>query len=141
MNSKITDLLNPRLNAPGLSAAAAAVYAAAVMIWNAYHNHGVINMPVIITAITAVVFLFTRNVVTPVAKPRDGAGRLLEPMQDLLDQQRSSFGRYDPSSVSENEVRAAAGLTPAPFEQAAAGHLEPEAVTVIGSPASAAPPS
>ncbi len=71
--------LHPATNAPGLMAAAGAVYAAAVMIYNAHYNHGVISTPVIIAAIAAVSSLLTRFVVTPTADPVDGAGRPLVP--------------------------------------------------------------
>jgi len=66
--------LSPTLNPTGLMAAAGAVYAAAVMIWNATHHHGVINPAVIVAAVGAVAALLTRQVVTPVADPRDGNG-------------------------------------------------------------------
>lgn len=69
--------LNPSLNAPGYMAAAGAVYAAAVMIYNAYYHHGVISAPVIVAAIGAVTALLTRQVVTPVADPKDGNGNPL----------------------------------------------------------------
>jgi hypothetical protein len=72
-------LLHPALNPTGLTAAAGAVFAAAVMIYNAYTKHGVINVPVILAAITAVAALLTRQVVTPIADPVDGAGRPLVP--------------------------------------------------------------
>lgn len=66
--------VSPTLNPTGLMAAAGAVYAAAVMIWNATHHHGVINPAVIVAAVGAVAALLTRQVVTPVADPRDGNG-------------------------------------------------------------------
>jgi hypothetical protein len=72
-------LLHPALNAPGYMATAGAVYAAAVMIYNAHYHHGIINVPVIIAAITAVAALLTRQVVTPVADPKDGNGNPLVP--------------------------------------------------------------
>jgi hypothetical protein len=71
--------LNISTNPTGYMAAASAVYAAAVMIYNAYHHHGVIDVPVIIAAATAVASLLTRQIVTPVAAPRDGAGTPLVP--------------------------------------------------------------
>jgi len=66
--------LSPTLNPTGLMAAAGAVYAAAVMIWNATHHHGVIDPAVIVAAAGAVAALLARQVVTPVADPRDGNG-------------------------------------------------------------------
>jgi len=67
-------LVSPTLNPAGLMAAAGTVYAAAVMIYNAMHHHGVIDPAVIVTAVGAVAALLTRQVVTPVADPRDGNG-------------------------------------------------------------------
>ena len=66
--------LSPALNPAGLMAAAGAIYAAAIMIWNTVHNHGVLSAPVIVAAVTAVAALLTRQVVTPTADPRDGNG-------------------------------------------------------------------
>jgi hypothetical protein len=76
-------LLNLKLNPAGYMSAAGAVYAAAVMIYNAVHHHGIINVPVIIAAITAVSALFTRQLVTPTGDPHDGAGRKLVAEEDL----------------------------------------------------------
>jgi hypothetical protein len=70
-------LASPVLNPTGLMATAGAVYAAAVMIWNATHHHGVIDPAVIVAAVGAVAALLTRQVVTPVADPRDGNGDAL----------------------------------------------------------------
>jgi hypothetical protein len=75
----IPDVINIRRNPTGYIAAASAVYAAALMISNAVHHHGVIDTPTIIAAVTAVSALLTRQVVTPVAQPRDGNGNLLVP--------------------------------------------------------------
>jgi hypothetical protein len=69
--------ISPTLNPAGLMATAGAVYAATVMILNAYHGHGVIDPPVIIAAVGAVAALLTRQVVTPVADPKDGNGNPL----------------------------------------------------------------
>ena len=71
--------LSPNLNPTGIGSAAAAVYAAAVMIWNATHHHAVIDPQVIIAAIGAAAFLYSRFKVTPVADPRDGNGQPLAP--------------------------------------------------------------
>jgi hypothetical protein len=70
-------LVSPALNPAGLMAAAGAVYAAAVMITNAVHHHGIIDPAVIVAAVGAVAALLTRQVVTPVADPRDGNGEAL----------------------------------------------------------------
>lgn len=74
-------ILSPSTNATGIGAAVAALWAAAVMTWNATHGHGVIDPQVIVSALTAAAFLWTRFRVTPVADPRDGAGRPLAPVQ------------------------------------------------------------
>jgi hypothetical protein len=66
--------LSPSLNPAGLASAAAAVYAAVVMIVNAIHHHGVIDVNVIVAAVAAAAFLYSRMKVTPVADPRDGNG-------------------------------------------------------------------
>ena len=70
-------LVYPTLNPAGLMATAGAVYAASVMIYNAMHHHGVIDPAVIVAAVGAVAALLTRQVVTPVADPRDGNGDAL----------------------------------------------------------------
>lgn len=72
-------LLHPATNPAGYTAMAGTVYAAAVMIYNAYHHHGVIDVNVIIAAIGTVAALLTRQVVTPVADPVNGAGVPLVP--------------------------------------------------------------
>ncbi len=69
--------VSPSLNPAGLMSAGMAVYAAAVMILNAYHHHGVIDPPVIVAAVGAVAALLTRQAVTPVRDPRDGNGLAL----------------------------------------------------------------
>lgn len=66
--------LTPALNPTGIGSAIAAIYAATVMIWNATHHHGVIDPQVIIAAIAAAAFLYSRMKVTPVADPKDGNG-------------------------------------------------------------------
>ena len=71
--------LTPSLNPTGYGAAIAAIYAAVVMIWNAAHHHGVIDPQVVIAALGAAAFLYTRFKVTPVADPRDGNGTPLAP--------------------------------------------------------------
>ncbi len=53
--------LAPSLNPTGLGSAAAAVYAAVVMIWNATHHQGVIDPQVIIAAAAAAAFLYSRS--------------------------------------------------------------------------------
>ena len=47
------------------------------MIWNASHHHAVIDPQVIIAALTAAAFLYSRMKVTPVADPKDGNGQPL----------------------------------------------------------------
>ena len=80
MAAPVTRMVSPHLNPAGLMATAGAVYAATVMILNAYHGHGVIDPPVIIAAVGAVAALLTRQVVTPVADPKDGNGNPLVPV-------------------------------------------------------------
>ena len=72
-------LLNPMLNPNGYLSAAGAVFAAAIMIANAVHHHGIIDPPVIVAAVGAVGALFTRQLVTPVRDPKDGNGKPLAP--------------------------------------------------------------
>lgn len=72
-------ILNPVTDPAGYIAAAGAVTAAAVMITNTIHHHGVIDSSVIIAAIGAVGALFTRQLVTPVADPKNASGIPLVP--------------------------------------------------------------
>jgi hypothetical protein len=72
--------LSPTTNATGLGSAAAAIYAAIVMIYNALHHHAVIDPQVVIAAVGAAAFLYTRFKVTPVADPKDGNGQPLVPV-------------------------------------------------------------
>lgn len=76
---KLPATLSITTNPTGLTAGAGAIYAAAVMIYNAHYHHGVISVPVIVAAVAAVAALLTRQIVTPVAAPRDGAGTPLVP--------------------------------------------------------------
>jgi len=76
-NAPVKRALTPSLNPTGLAAAAAAIYAAVVMILNAAHHHGVIDPQVIIAALAAAGFVYSRFKVTPVADPRDGNGQPL----------------------------------------------------------------
>lgn len=69
--------LTPALNPTGISSAAAALYAAVVMIWNATHHQGVIDPQVIVAGLAAAAFLYARFKVTPVADPKDGNGNPL----------------------------------------------------------------
>lgn len=69
--------LTPATNPAGLGSAAAAIYAAVVMVWNATHHQGVIDPQVIVAAIGAAAFLYARFKVTPVADPKDGNGQPL----------------------------------------------------------------
>jgi hypothetical protein len=71
--------LSPSLNPTGIGSAAAAVYAGVVMVYNALNHHAVIDPQVVIAALAAAAFLYTRFRVTPVADPRDGNGQPLTP--------------------------------------------------------------
>jgi hypothetical protein len=75
----VSRLLSPTANPAGLTAAGMAAYAAISMIAAAAGHHGVISVPVIVAAISAVAALYTRQKVTPVTDPKDGAGRPLVP--------------------------------------------------------------
>lgn len=67
-------LLSPLTNPAGLSSAAAAIYAAAVMITHAVQGKGIIDVSVVVAAVAAAAALYTRQKVTPVADPKDGNG-------------------------------------------------------------------
>ena len=77
MSTALKRALAPSTNATGLSSAAAAIYAAVVMILNAVNHRGVIDPQVIIAAVAAAAFLYSRMKVTPVADPKDGNGQPL----------------------------------------------------------------
>lgn len=77
MNITIPRWLSLPTDPTGYLAALGAVYAAAVMIYNALNHHGVIDTNVIIAAIGAVGALLTRNSVTPLADPRNALGEPL----------------------------------------------------------------
>jgi hypothetical protein len=94
-------------------AAAGAVYAAAAMIYNADHHDGVLSVPVILAAFTAVGALLTRQVVTPVADPVDGAGRTLVPRPEPALQAPQLAGIQ---LGMLNALRSEAGLPPFPQE-------------------------
>jgi hypothetical protein len=120
--------LSPTLNSTGYIAAAGAVYAAAAMIYNVAHHDGVISVPVILAAITAVGALLTRQRVTPIADPVDGAGRPLVPksaVSDELSRWRAAMEAYEnPVPLRTlNAIRAESGLEPLPPDAAASGPL------------------
>jgi hypothetical protein len=71
--------LHPALNAPGLMAAAGAIYAGVSMAYNAYNHRGAWSTPVFIALVSAVASLLTRFVVTPTGDPKDGNGNPLVP--------------------------------------------------------------
>ncbi len=76
-------ILNPSLNPAGLSSAVLALYALGTGIWNVAHHAGAVDPQVIVAAVAAVAALFTRQVVTPVADPKDGAFRPLMPVSTV----------------------------------------------------------
>lgn len=67
-----------RTQPAAVGSAAAAVYAAAAMLYRAYGAHtGVLDTDVAVAAVVAVYGLWLRMQVTPLARPRDRAGRPL----------------------------------------------------------------
>ncbi len=66
--------LTPTLNPAGIGSALAALYALGQAIWNAAHHHAAIDPQVVLAALAAAAFLYTRFKVTPVGDPRDGNG-------------------------------------------------------------------
>jgi hypothetical protein len=118
--------LSPHLNPTGLTSAAAAIYAVAVMIVNAYHHHGILDPQVIVAALAAVAALLTRQVVTPVGDPKDGNGNPLTSAPPA-----PALTTADLDAIAEQAVRRAlvnpVPLTPsvttaqAPVPPAAAG--------------------
>jgi hypothetical protein len=109
--SNLPRTLNPSLNATGYTAAVSAVYAVVVMIFNVSHHDGVINVPVLLAAVTAVAALLTRQRVTPVADPVDGAGRPLVPKDDSVTALLSR-GMAGVELGAVNALRTEAGLPP-----------------------------
>jgi hypothetical protein len=71
-------ILTPNLNPNGLMALAAAAYALGTAIWNVVHGHGAVDPQVIVSALGAFLAALSRQVVTPVADPRDGNGKSLK---------------------------------------------------------------
>jgi hypothetical protein len=64
-----------------VGAAAAATDAVAQMLWLWLHDHtGVFDQGVITAWVAALAALGVRQVVTPLARPRDNAGRELRPV-------------------------------------------------------------
>lgn len=76
-------LLSPATNSPGLLSAAAAIYAAVIMVINVRAHHAAVDPKVIVAALSAAGYLVTRFYVTPTADPKDGAGRALLPLKPL----------------------------------------------------------
>lgn len=72
--------LDPMTNPAGFLAAAQAVFALVLGIYNAVNHHGVLDSTVITSAVGAVAALFARNLVTPVADPRNSGGEHLVPI-------------------------------------------------------------
>ncbi len=84
--------LAPSTNATGLGAAAAAIYAAVVMVWHAAHHAGVIDPQVLVAAIGAAAFVYARFRVTPVSDPRDGNGQPLVTANVILPSSGTATG-------------------------------------------------
>ena len=102
-------LVTPSLNPAGLTSAGLAVYAAVVMIVNAYHHHGVIDPPVIVAAVGAVAALLTRQAVTPVADPKDGNGNPLLRVSEVATA-RALERRQETERAAERLVPGAYGI-------------------------------
>lgn len=67
-----------QLEPAAVGAVVAAVYAAAAMLYRAYVAHtGVLDVDLLVAAGAAVWGLYTRLLVTPVARPRDASGNRL----------------------------------------------------------------
>jgi hypothetical protein len=124
--SSLPRTLNPALNPTGFMAAAGAVYAAVVAIYNAANHHGALPAPVILAAVAAISALLARQRVTPVADPVDGAGRALVPRDDSVTTLLSR-GIAGAELGALNALRSEAGLPP----------LSQEAHTVPLEPAGA----
>ena len=77
-------MLSVSTNPTGLASAVAALYAAGIMIYHAAHHAGVIDPQVIVAALAAAAFLYTRFLVTPVADPKDGNGAPLAPSVPVI---------------------------------------------------------
>jgi hypothetical protein len=84
VNITIPRVFSPSTNPTGWIAAAGAILAASVMITNAVNNHGIIDTSVIISAVGAVMALFARQVVTPVADPKNAIGVPLVPVTEKV---------------------------------------------------------
>lgn len=108
MNVTVPRALNVNTNPAGLLAAAGVVYAAAVMIYNAVQHHGVIDTNVIVAAVGAIAALLTRQVVTPVADPKNGAGVPLVPMATLPP---GTYGTAPVAQVTPNPAGGTIGKT------------------------------
>jgi hypothetical protein len=76
---KLPATLSITTNPTGYMATAGAIYAGVAMAYNAYNHHGAWSTPVFIALAGAVASLLTRQIVTPVTAPRDGAGNPLVP--------------------------------------------------------------
>jgi hypothetical protein len=79
-------ILKPSTNMAGLSAAAGAIYAAALMIYHVLNHQAAFSVPVAIAGIGAALALLTRQSVTPIADPLDGNGKPLTSANPTLDQ-------------------------------------------------------
>jgi len=73
--------LSPLTNPAGLTATGMALYAVISMVASTMHHHGAFSVPVVVAFISSAAALYTRQKVTPVTDPVDGAGRPLVPAQ------------------------------------------------------------
>lgn len=98
--------ISPATNPAGLLATAGAVLAAVVMILNAVNHHGIIDSSVIVAAVGAVAALLTRQVVTPIADPKDGAGN---PLLTIAQLPPGTYGA--PAQVTVTQMPTGSGGT------------------------------
>jgi len=101
-------LLSPSTNATGLGAAVAGIYAAIQMVINlTSHKAGYgFDPQVIVAAVGAALFLWTRFKVTPVADPRDGNGN---PLVSALAVDVAALNRPAPVNEPPGNVVASSG--------------------------------
>lgn len=109
---QVPRMASPFTNPNGYLAAAGAVFAAAVMLYNAVNHHGVIDTAVVVAAVGAVGALFSRQLVTPLKDPRDGNGTPLAIVTPQLAEVIRAASALPPGSDGPG-LAAAGGKPPA----------------------------